>query len=131
MDKTDLIFSPNSKSYKSVREKKSAKPRKTMRRSMSFSEGQLPQMTMHKSGYNEEASSKYNVVTTCVATEEDKMSNSEKIKVLLLFLTFLMHNENSINNCVACSNFRPFLLIREIPLGKITSRTCKPNDQSD
>ncbi len=79
-DPAEMVFSPNSKTYKSVREKKSTKSKKTMRRSMSFSEGRPPQM--HKSGYNEEASSRYNVVTTCMSSDkEENVSNSEKIKV--------------------------------------------------
>eukprot|EP00794_Sanderia_malayensis_P018604 gene18604-20475_t len=82
----DVMFSPNSKTYKSVREKKSTpKPKKTMRRSMSFSEGHPPPQ-IQKSGYNEEASSRYNVVTTCVPSKEqhqDDLNKSEKIKDLL------------------------------------------------
>ena len=51
-----------------------------MRRSISFSEGHPP--PTHKSGYNEEASSRYNVVTNCVTTaEEENKSNFDKIKV--------------------------------------------------
>ena len=76
-------FSPNSQAYKSVREKKANTNRKGMRRSMSFSEGQSPVVPIiHKSGYNEEASSKYNVVTNCHAPAHDEAQNSsDKIKV--------------------------------------------------
>lgn len=82
VDHKGMVFSPNSSSYKSVREKKSTKPRKNMRRSISFSEGHPP--PTHKSGYNEEASSRYNVVTNCVTTaEEENKSNFDKIKALL------------------------------------------------
>jgi len=78
-------FSPNSQAYKSVREKKANTNRKGMRRSMSFSEGQSPVVPIiHKSGYNEEASSKYNVVTNCHAPAHDEAQNSsDKIKELL------------------------------------------------
>ena len=77
-------FSPNSQAYKSVREKKAHANRKGMRRSMSFSEGQSPVVPIiHKSGYNEEASSKYNVVTNCQAPAHDEAQNSsDKIKVI-------------------------------------------------
>ena len=80
----ELVFSPNSQSYKSVREKKVTKGRKGMRRSMSFSEGQSTIMpVIHKSGYNEEASSKYNVVTNCRApAHNETQSTSDKIKVI-------------------------------------------------
>ena len=80
----ELIFSPNSKSYQSVREKKTTKSsRKGMRRSMSFSEGQSPIVpVIHKSGYNEEASSMYNVVTNCgTPVRDEEKSTSDKVKV--------------------------------------------------
>ena len=80
----DLVFSPNSQTYKSVREKKATKGRKGMRRSMSFSEGQSQIVPIiHKSGYNEEASSKYNVVTNCRTPGHNEIqSTSDKIKVI-------------------------------------------------
>lgn len=80
-----MTFSPNPKTCKSVREKKLAKGRKGMRRSVSFSEGQSPVVPIiHKSGYNEEASSKYNVVTYCGTVLKDKeKSASDQIKDLL------------------------------------------------
>ncbi|XP_065064400.1 anillin-like [Rhopilema esculentum] len=81
----EVIFSPNSQAYKSVREKKVSKGRKGMRRSMSFSEGQSPIIpVIHKSGYNEEMSSKYNVVTSCTPSGEgEEKSISDQIKDLL------------------------------------------------
>ena len=74
----NLVFSPDSKTYKSVREKSASKPRKNLRRSMSVGEGS--RKTVHKSAYNEEQSSKYNVVTN-VKAEEVRMSVNEKIQV--------------------------------------------------
>ena len=50
---------------------------------MSFSEGQSPIIpVIHKSGYNEETSSKYNVVTSCTPSGEgEEKSISDQIKV--------------------------------------------------